>query len=612
MTYAQYRFINIFQGIPYARAPTVFNNLRFKAPEDIGPRWDIDQAHWCADRYRDACPQELWHLQDKYYDPRNMSEDCLHLNIFAPNITDRPDNRNRDYAVLVFVHGNDFKWGDAVLYPGHILARKEVLVVTFNYRLGALGFLSTLDQYAPGNYGLMDIIKVLEFIQKYITLFRGDPDKVTLVGHDSGAAAIALLLLSPKAKYDNVVGKPLFHQAIMMSGSDLCEWATIEDVWNANAATYARDLGLAAGCGTTEQDLPTQYLVECLRGKSFDDIVNASASVYKRYGSLAGPFGPVVDGPNRILPDTPKNLRESGQFMKMKIISGVTTDEGAYLAENVTKGLPGVNMNFGLDPKVFRQILHAMVRERAAIRNIEETVDAIEFEYTYWAKPDNMSAVRQNLIDMWSDQVYGWCMDAMLKYHACDYSDSRNENCEPVYMYEFAHRSEYETLPFWMGIPHHKDVDYLFGHPFFNESLGNITGLIPEQWDWTYLDRNISEYVQDMWVNFTRYSNPTIDYSRNVTWWPFSMLNLSYIKITEFSYMDINFRQNHYAFWREFYPSISSLWPITTTPQPTPHPLVQYQYATWSLVGAALVAVFIVAALSITLWRRSKSETELY
>jgi len=55
------------------------------------------------------------------------------------------------------------------------------------------------------------------------------------------------------------------------------------------------------------------------------------------------------------------------------------------------------------------------------------------------------------------------------------------------------------------GIPHHKDVDYLFGHPFFNESLGNITGLIPEQWDWTYLDRNISEYVQDMWVNFTRY-----------------------------------------------------------------------------------------------------------
>ena len=67
-----------------------------------------------------------------------------------------------------------------------------------------------------------------------------------------------------------------------MSGSDLCEWATVENVWNANAATYARDLGLAAGCGTPEQDLPTQFLVECLRGKSYEDIVNASASVYKR------------------------------------------------------------------------------------------------------------------------------------------------------------------------------------------------------------------------------------------------------------------------------------------------------------------------------------------
>ena len=156
-------------------------------------------------------------------------------------------------------------------------------------------------------------------------------------------------------------------------------------------------------------------------------------------------------------------------------------------------------MNFGLDPKVFRQIIYDMVHDRAAIRNVEETVDAIEFEYTYWAKPDNMTAVRQNLIDvitrkfvfsmyaviifvkvnltlvnilvfsppfssfcfdyvnicllqMWSDQVYGWCMDAMLKYHACDYSDARNEDCEPVYMYEFAHRSEYESLPLWMGL----------------------------------------------------------------------------------------------------------------------------------------------------------------
>ena len=65
---------------------TLISFLFHKAPEDIGPRWDIDQAHWCADRYRDACPQELWHIQDKYYEPRNMSEDCLHLNIFAPNV----------------------------------------------------------------------------------------------------------------------------------------------------------------------------------------------------------------------------------------------------------------------------------------------------------------------------------------------------------------------------------------------------------------------------------------------------------------------------------------------------------------------------------------------
>ncbi|ELU08011.1 hypothetical protein CAPTEDRAFT_93848 [Capitella teleta] len=591
------RFINIFLGVPYAKPPVY--ERRFKPPEDPGVGWDSGIRYWDAAYYRDACPQELWHIGDKYQYPRNTSEDCLHLNIFAPNLTDRSENKNKDYPVFVFVQGDDYKLGDSKLYPGHIVAKKEVLVVTFNYRLGALGFMSTLDSSSPGNYGLMDLIHVLKFVRNNIAEFGGDPNKVTLAGSGSGAAMVSLMLVSPHAWYNN---KQLFHQAILMSGSDLCEWSTVDTVWNADAMTYSRDLGRQVGCDA-DYGLSNHELVECLRDRHYDEIVNASATVYKRYGSLAGPFAPVVDGD--LLPKSPKVLREEGEFLKVKIMAGLTRDEGAYYAKNSTRDIIGLNIEEGLDQDTFREILYKMVQSRLEIRNVHEVVGAMEFEYTFWSKPDNKTAVRQNLIDLWSDQVYGWCLDATLKYHAL--CDAPNDECQPVWMYEFNHRSEYELIDQWMGVPHGKDVAYLFGTPFINETLGNITGLVPDQWDWTYLDRNISEFMQDMWANFTKYSMPTTDWTRNVTWYPFHQYNLSYLHITEFSYMDINYRQSHYAFWREYYPSISSRMPITTTPQPTPHPLVNYQIATWALVGAALITIFIIAALAITLWRKGKS-----
>jgi carboxylesterase type B len=426
------------------------------------------------------------------------------------------------------------------------------------------------------------------------------------VGHGSGAGLVGILLVSPKAKdYDGV---PLFHQAVLMSGSDLCEWSYVGSIWNANALTYTRDLGRLVGCGFDYDFQDTEYLVKCLRGKHYEEIVNASASIYKRYGSLAGPFGPVVDGVNGFLPDTPKALRDAGKFLRVKIIAGVVRDAGAYKAKNQTKNMVGVKLEDGLSPEAFREVIYQMVSERSQIRNVHEVVGAIEFEYTYWAKPENKSAVRQNLIDLWSDQMYGWCVDSMLKYQSlCNPNNPNDLSCPPVYMYEFGHRSEYEVLPIWMGTPYGRDLDYLLGFPFYNETLGNITGIVTEQSDWTYADRNVSDFMQQMWLNFTKYGNPTPDWTRNISWYQFYKYNMSYLYISEYSYLDLNYRQNHFAFWREYYPSVSSHAPITTTPQPTPRPRLEYQIATWSLVGACLITLVILAALAITLWIRTST-----
>jgi len=263
-----------------------------------------------------------------------------------------------------------------------------------------------------------------------------------------------------------------------------------------------------------------------------------------------------------------------------------------------------------MDPGTFRDILYNMVyKRRAFLRNVDETVNALEFEYTFWSRPDNKTAVRQNLIDLWSDLMYGWCVDAVLKSHASAVADIYNPP-NYVYSYTFEYRSPYEVLPLWQGIPHGKDVEYLFGYPFINDTWGNITGIIPQQWEYHYNDRNISEFVQDMWANFTKYSIPTIEFTRNVSWFPLTLTNLSYLRIMEISYMDTNYRQNHFGFWRDYFPHLSAQWPITTTQQPTPRPLREFEVATWSMTCGAILLIFVIGALGITLWRRKRAPFE--
>ena len=107
---------------------------------------------------------------------------------------------------MVFIHGGGFYWGGSQFYPGHILAASQgVVVVTFNYRLGALGFLSTGDEHSPGNYGLLDQRMAIEWVRTNIHAFRGDNTRITIFGQDAGAAAVGLHTLSPRSK-----GEPRF------------------------------------------------------------------------------------------------------------------------------------------------------------------------------------------------------------------------------------------------------------------------------------------------------------------------------------------------------------------------------------------------------------------
>ena len=194
----------LFLGVPYAAAP--IGDLRWKAPQ-AAPGWDDIRP---AVEFGPSCPQPFNLL---FADVGEQSEDCLYLNVWTPDV------EQRDLPVIVFIHGGAFRYGSASqsVYDGSAFAAKGNVVVTFNYRLGVLGFLAhpelsdESDTGSSGNYGLLDQIAALKWVEENIRQFGGNPGNVTLMGESAGAVSICVLMSSPLAE-------GLFDKAIVMSG----------------------------------------------------------------------------------------------------------------------------------------------------------------------------------------------------------------------------------------------------------------------------------------------------------------------------------------------------------------------------------------------------------
>ncbi|XP_060583528.1 cholinesterase 1-like, partial [Ruditapes philippinarum] len=453
--------INVFLGIPYAKRISEYSDwrrqFRFNKPEK--PSWT---GIWDATYYRPACPQLPWLVKQTvpgFNRAQNTSEDCLYMNIFVPNKTDeRPVANPPLYPVMVFIHGGGWTMGASQQYPGIILAERKVVVVTFNYRLNALGFMSTGDQFSPGNYGLWDQHRALEFVKENIRYFRGDPGMVTIVGHSTGAASVGLHLLSPRS-YN------LFHQAIMMSGSDRCQWAVIPSI--EDAKSYASELAHEIGCPTGDN----QRLVTCMQlYRTADEIVNASARVRVKQGTVGNPWGPVVDGPHQgaqyaFLTELPKSMREQGRFQRLRVMAGLVKDDGSYFIPNMP------SLESGMSPTQFDNVLLEFLRDRG-VADMINAMEALRFEYSYWPQRSNYSWVRQEAIEMMSDYLFGTGMDETI----------RAQNLyNKTYFYVFNYKSRYDYLPTWRGVAHGQELQYLFGFPYFNETYTDLFGVYPRQ-----------------------------------------------------------------------------------------------------------------------------------
>ncbi|ROT76099.1 JHE-like carboxylesterase 1 [Penaeus vannamei] len=237
---------------------------------------------------------------------------------------------------MVWIHGGAFLVGGAWEYGPLPLLTRDVVLVTLQYRLGTLGFLSTEDPALPGNLGLKDQTAALRWVRENIRDLGGDPDKVTVFGQGAGAASAHLQVLSPQAE-------GLFRRAILQSGNALSPWALRNDHRH-TASVVGRVFNCSAAENTSTNnsslsspvDLNSTALVDCLRKIPFQQLV-VIPSAFVKWLSVPQVMTPRVDGV--FLRAHPASLLRSGLYNEVDLISGVTEVEGA-LAALATLGNP--------------------------------------------------------------------------------------------------------------------------------------------------------------------------------------------------------------------------------------------------------------------------------
>lgn len=324
-----------FQGVP-AQGVVAFKGIPYARPPEGTLRWQPPQPVECADTVQPALAFAAACAQlDGTGTITSAAEDCLYLNVWTPTDTFPTTQRK---PVLFFIHGGGNQQGSpdlqqlgVTLYDGAALASlEELIVVTVGYRLGALGFISHPALAAEnteglsGNYGLLDQIAALEWVQENIASFGGDPGRVVIFGESGGARDVCSLVASPLAN-------GLFSGAIMQSGG--CRQRTQQQTEG-----EGREIAELAGCDSLTDST-------CLRSASVETLLTAQGPEGGGGAFVGQNIGPVVDG--YVLLESPEQAIRNGTHNQVPLIIGANTDEtsrsvrsgGANLSESAYEAL---------------------------------------------------------------------------------------------------------------------------------------------------------------------------------------------------------------------------------------------------------------------------------
>nr|AIY68330.1 putative integument esterase [Leptinotarsa decemlineata] len=502
-----------FRGIRYAKAPV--SDLRFKPPV-VADKWE---GVYDATKDGPLCPQPT-------SDP--VSEDCLNLNVYTTKLPSGSEKPKR--PVIVFIHsGGFYSLGSAsyLIGPNYFLDQ-EIVLVTFNYRLGTLGFLSTGDKEVPGNNGLKDQVEALKWVKNNIESFGGDPESITILGYNAGAMSVVLHMVSP-------MSQGLFHKAAAMSGSPLGAWPL-----PTNQLDLAKKQAKFVGC----PDDNAANIIKCLRTKTYNEL-GESLPKFKEFGEdPAMIWSPVIEGDfgqPRFLTGHPINLISNGQFRKIPFMTGQTSqDFGQRAFAVIYNETLSKQMNAEFDKIAPIAFLYEKNTEQS--KTISKTLKTFYLQ----DKPIGKTQI-PGLSQLYSDAVVGFGVNRAAKLIS-QYSN------QSVFYYRFSYQGRYShfynpesnnTVPF--GVVHHDDLIYLFYmqklFPLFKDNSPQEIEMVAK--------------LTALYYNFAKTGNPipiAIEKLDNVRWEPFTMKEQKFMEIGNKLVMQEKMNEKRFNEWDKLFP----------------------------------------------------------
>jgi para-nitrobenzyl esterase len=436
--------IRAFKGIPFAEPPV--DDLRWKAPQPV-KNWKGVRK---ADAFGPRCMQASM-FSDMIFRSNGMGEDCLYLSVWTP-----AKSAGERLPVLVYIYGGGFQAGDSSegRYDGESLARKGIVYVGVNYRLGVFGFFSHPEltressHHASGNYGLLDQAEALHWVRKNIAAFGGDPNKITIGGESAGSFSVSALMASPLSR-DLIAG------AIGESGAFFGQTLRARPL--AKAEEDGAEFASSSGAGS----------LAALRAMPADQLMQVA--------SKAGPmrFAPIADG--YFFPESPAAIYSAGKQSHIPLLAGWNADEATA------------------------QVLFA--KEKPTPENF-----AKQLQTSFGADaPEAMKMYRASTPEEALQSAKDLAGDQFIAFGTWKWLEVQNQTGgKPVYRYFFTRARPPQPGAMVNGVPatqlgatHSSEIEYALGNLGYNKVYA-----------WTPEDQKVSEQMQTYWANFVKKGDP--------------------------------------------------------------------------------------------------------